>query len=1710
MLNIIMNNTLSYLTARAAQVPENEDARITRLAATGGDRFGVIFNDNESQELIWTIPQIPTAYQGTGTLYLDIHCAMDEATSGTVGLNAYLEAGDVNISSTSFDSVNTNGDTVAGTAGDMFVITITLTNKDFMAAGDTVRIKLNRNLTSYTATGDLYVLGGLLYETVTSVTLGGALVVTSLTSSVSTGTAPFTVSSTTVVSNLNVDKLDGYDATDFVLSGDEDTNAVILVPTSSSRNIIQPSAAGYIPLTIKGYTSQTANLTEWQDSSGTALSSVSAAGLISGLSFTSTQTTGTAPLVVASTTVVTNLNADTVDGLDATAFPILLPTSSSRNVIQPSAAGYIPLTIKGYTSQTANLTEWQDSNAYKQLAISSAGFLSFYENSGTNRIGQFVPNSSDGQLAYVIENASYPGFAIKGTTSQTGNLQEWQDSSETVLSSVSSSGIISAPRFISTTSTGTAPFTISSTTVVTNLNADTVDGLEATAFPILAPASSVRNVIQPTAATYIPLTIKGYTSQSANLTEWQNSSGTVVTSVNSAGSLHILPAASTSVGTPAFKIAETGVSSLIRYYGGLFEFNGATAYFADAGGLNRIQISSSISGMKLDVNHKIFFGNTYLSEDFNIALTKGNHGLFSITDYASKKGAIVCGSFGGSTPAQTIVGAANTNKLITNVALTSNVATITTSGPHTFQTGQKVVISSLTNSGLNGTYIITNIPSTTTFKYDKVASNITSVADSGYATQTQTADLTQWKSGGSGAKFVAASSQSLSYDTTSLNADADMTISMWINPIAATTGDLFFVGTTNVFDGFRVYYDSTNNRINVNRTTTTNYAVSATSSIPSGCWTHVVVTYIASSGLTQVYINGVASGTSGSNVVSVGTKGYKLGYSGSAYYSGGMDAVGIWNKALTTSDITSLFSLCKSYADLNSSETTSLHAWYDFATSGTILTDSSGNNRTLTNTGVVTADEGIPITTTKISSSGRLVIGAATNGATIDVTGTDGTRFLNIADGYGTVYIQYGQVVANSFYGGGTSLFGSASIGANADITLTRSSAGVLQIKDASTGNGSLICGAYSASTVGLTVKGYTSQTAKIQEWQDSSSTVKAAVTKDGFINIGGTIVGTHVLLKCTTGAQFEVRHADDSNPCNVFLGGGIFINTTSTGLQLGSTWQLHFCSGANPTSTGQDSGIGRSAAGILKITNGSSGYGSLIVGAYSAATVGLTVAGYTSQSANLQNWTDSSSTVLAKVTSGGAVAIHGTSSLDYTTTTAGLYLGYQGSVAPTILFANGTASQNIRVDMVSGALRGTIAGTALFNMDANTCLFTTSYLKSTNNVQALGNLSAQKIASSTYNALQSTAQLYLDGFNGTGYGGTATADGYGIWDAVRMTDNGGTVRTAHSNEYYVATAAAASWKAKVVKKVGDVSSQREYLRAESDGTYGLTSIGGASIITSSTLSVISPTATYVGLTVKGASSQSANLQEWQNSSGTILTKINSAGDIIWGNRTGFIGGATWGLTFSYSSGYLQGYFNFGKYKFSNIFTVSQAMNWSSDAFNVAADVGVERSAAGILKFTDASTGNGSLICGAYSAATVGLTVKGATSQSANLTEWQNSSATVLAKVNKNGVITGATRQTFTSSSNACTYNYDVSRSQSIVLTESTTLTISNPVDGIPGVLFIEQGGSGSYTVTWPANVLWSGGTSPTLTTTVGKIDMITFVYHTTNDKYYATAALNF
>jgi hypothetical protein len=72
-----------------------------------------------------------------------------------------------------------------------------------------------------------------------------------------------------------------------------------------------------------------------------------------------------------------------------------------------------------------------------------------------------------------------------------------------------------------------------------------------------------------------------------------------------------------------------------------------------------------------------------------------------------------------------------TTRTITNVARTSNVATITTSAAHGYTLGQSVTVAATTNTSFNGTFTITGVPTTSTFTYADVDTDLASTADTG-------------------------------------------------------------------------------------------------------------------------------------------------------------------------------------------------------------------------------------------------------------------------------------------------------------------------------------------------------------------------------------------------------------------------------------------------------------------------------------------------------------------------------------------------------------------------------------------------------------------------------------------------------------------------------------------------------------------------------------------------------------------------------------------------------------------------------------------------------------------------------------------------------------------------------------------------------------------------------------------------------------------
>lgn len=117
-----------------------------------------LFDDSSVEQMVF-VGRLPANF--ASALVAKIQYAMASANSGKVDKEVSVMAvtdGDAqDLDADSYDTPNAGNETVPGTAGHMSEISIALTNADGAAAGDYLRIKLERDAddaTDDTATGD--------------------------------------------------------------------------------------------------------------------------------------------------------------------------------------------------------------------------------------------------------------------------------------------------------------------------------------------------------------------------------------------------------------------------------------------------------------------------------------------------------------------------------------------------------------------------------------------------------------------------------------------------------------------------------------------------------------------------------------------------------------------------------------------------------------------------------------------------------------------------------------------------------------------------------------------------------------------------------------------------------------------------------------------------------------------------------------------------------------------------------------------------------------------------------------------------------------------------------------------------------------------------------------------------------------------------------------------------------------------------------------------------------------------------------------------------------------------------------------------------------------------------------------------------------------------------------------------------------------------
>lgn len=189
-------------------------------------------------------------------------------------------------------------------------------------------------------------------------------------------------------------------------------------------------------------------------------------------------------------------------------------------------------------------------------------------------------------------------------------------------------------------------------------------------------------------------------------------------------------------------------------------------------------------------------------------------------------------------------------------------------------------------------------------------------------------------------------------DSTSLSITGNLTIEAWIN--LESTGDRFIVSkqdsgsdrsynftikSTNYLEAvINQASDGSDQSISTGSTTDFSTLV--------GTWTHVAMTYTASTGVVRLYVNGVEESysTQTTNATAINNAGSTLRVGAvsspeSNFMDGKMSLVRIWNEVRTPTQLTD--NKC-----LTLGVTTNLKAEY---TLNNTLVDSSGNGNTLTN-----------------------------------------------------------------------------------------------------------------------------------------------------------------------------------------------------------------------------------------------------------------------------------------------------------------------------------------------------------------------------------------------------------------------------------------------------------------------------------------------------------------------------------------------------------------------------------------------------------------------------------------------------------------------------------------------------------------------------------------------------------------------------------------
>lgn len=369
----------------------------------------------------------------------------------------------------------------------------------------------------------------VIFGTDDSATFVGTVSAPRIVSTVATGTAPFSVASTTLVTNLNADRVGGFQATSSAVastvavrdgSGQISANGFAAQGTAPRNWMVETDAATnnkYWDTVVDGTVMYHRTLNDALDTAINWLS-VTRQGITPTLITTGARThvnTSAGRQLTAGGGTNGWVDVSSNGGGVAVIANNLYTDQTSndyRTANTHGSMGYAAIrmqygnveiaTATGATTAGAVVTPtwnavWHAGNftPANYAPLSGATFTGPLSINAANAYIEFIENDQTGGVGRWTIRANNGNFFILHNTAASGDYSTYSIPFQIAANdAVSFASTVTATRFVSNISDGTAPLVVASTTKVNNLNADLLDGLDSAAF-VLKSSGSAQNLV---------------------------------------------------------------------------------------------------------------------------------------------------------------------------------------------------------------------------------------------------------------------------------------------------------------------------------------------------------------------------------------------------------------------------------------------------------------------------------------------------------------------------------------------------------------------------------------------------------------------------------------------------------------------------------------------------------------------------------------------------------------------------------------------------------------------------------------------------------------------------------------------------------------------------------------------------------------------------------------------------------------------------------------------------------------------------------------------------------------------------------------------------------------------------------------------------------------------------------------------------------------